>query len=309
MINKENMPIADRISFIAGRIDSINKLSNKTFSDQIYLRSLESHFSELMAIKSKSDLSKPVIDVIDLRIKGLIVDMGSIPLDLLSSFAQGISGTIQKATGKLLSGKDSPRISNDVKDNLDMRLAGLSHGSTRLTITLSTGLSELFETVPSRAIHNVFDVFDADDDNKLFEFINEIGFNSTKSIKEIIDVCEKNNLSFDFKWVGQFSNGVKETSVSPDKIKKLYSRLSSTSISDERYEIINGIIDILSVYEKIEIDAGGDKIKITYPESMFNEIQSKCTIGKPISVKVKATDIINSDLSFKKTNYELIEII
>lgn len=309
MIIKENIPIEDRISFIAEKIANINKLPNKTFSDEIYLESLESHLSELMAIKSKQDLCNPILDIIDFRIKGSLVDTGSIPLDLLSSFAQGISGTIQKATGKLLLGKDSSKIPNDVKKNLDMRLAGLSHGSTRLTITLSTGQSELFETVPSKAINNVFDVLNADNDEQLLVCMSEIGFNSTKSIKEIIDICEKNSLSFDFKWTGQFSDGVKQTKVSPEKIKKLHSHLSNTTISKSRYETINGIIDILSVHEKIEIDVNGNRVKIIYPESMFNEIQTKCIIGKSISVKVKATDIINRDLSFKKTNYELIEII
>jgi len=309
MKTNNTMPIKDRISYIKSEVNILLNKKNKTFADSLSLRSLESHLSELQAIQMEMERSNPLLDVIELRLKGYAVDLGNIPLEMLSIFSSGIAGVIQKATHKISSGNDSKKVPLEIKSNLDMRLANISPGSTRLTITLSTGQCELFETVSSRALKEVIALLTSNTDDEMMSQVAEIGFNSTQSMRKIISECIKNDLHFDFSWVGPFSDGVKLVEVTPEKIKRFNEGLEQTIVSPTRDEIISGELVVLSVYGKLEIESEGVRYKLAFPPDFFPKIQQKCRVGELIKILASVTDINNVRLGIQRHNYTVKSIL
>lgn len=295
--------LKDRIAFIQRDVELLAQHKNRSFADDIIFRSLDSHLSDLRQEQRTIDNRHPLQDFMELRLKGVLVDIGSIPLEILSVISGNMAALVHKAVHRISSGKDSRRVPSDIKNSLNMRLADLTPGSTRLGVTFSTGTCELVETVSSQAVKEIFSLLSAHDDETFMAKIAEIGSQSTVNLKNIIDECEKNSLNFDLTWIGPFSEGTKQVSISPDGIRLLNNRLALTKVMQLPDEQISGELAILSMYGKLEISSDTGKIKASYPIDMLNEIQSKHKVGERISLVVSVSEIHNERLGTSRRNY------
>lgn len=293
----------NRIDFIQKEVDAMKANKDRSFADRLLYRSMDSHLSDLRAEKLKQDSRHPLIDFLELRLKGSEVDLGSIPLEILGTLTTNLAALIQRATNKMASGKDSPKVPHDVRSSLNLRLADLSPGSTKLGVTFSTGIAELVETVPSKAVKGIFDLLLSENDNNFMNHVAEIGYNSTVSLKRIIEECDKNNLTFDANWTGPFSDGTKTATIDSSKIKYLVSRLSSTISSSPVTEMVTGELVVLSKYGKLELDVSGEHVKASYPIELLDLIQSKYKIGQVISLLIETTEIHNDRIGLYRKNH------
>jgi len=292
-----------RIQFVQDKLDSISAKNEMSFADKIMFNNMDSYLSDLKAEQREEDSRHPLRDFMELRLKGVVVDFGTIPLELLGVVSSNLAALVQRATHKLSSGKDSSRVPYAVKSSLDMRLAELSPGSTKLGLTFSTGQCELVETVSSKAIKEIIQLLDTDDASAMMNQIAEIGYNSAQSLKNIVEECERNNIDFDLSWVGPFSDGNRKVTVNSSKIKMLNDRLTATTISAPTTESILGELASLSKYGKMELEVDGEKIKASFPIEMLGEIQKKHKVGQQVSVTVEVTDINNENLGLHRKNY------
>lgn len=141
-----------RIQFVQDKLASISSKGDMSFADRLMFNNMDSYLSDLKAEQRAEDSRHPLLDFMELRLKGSVVDLGTIPLELLGVISSNFAALVQRATHKLSSGKDSFKVPYSVKSSLNMRLAELSPGSTRLGLTFSTGQCELVETVSSKAV-------------------------------------------------------------------------------------------------------------------------------------------------------------
>lgn len=309
MSDKNSMSsLKGRIKFVQKKLDSLTSLKEMTFADRIMLNNMESYMSDLQAEQRAIDNQHPLQDFMELRLKGVLVDFGSIPLDILSVISGNLAALVQKAVHRISSGKDSRRVPTDLKNSLNLRLADLSPGSTKLGVTFSTGACELVETVSSHAVKEIFSLLEAVDEETFMTKIAEIGSQSTINLKNIIDECESNGLNFDLTWIGPFSDGVKKVSLNPDSIRILTNRLSMTKIISLPDEQISGELAILSMYGKLEIAIDTGKIKASYPIDMLKEIQKKYKVGEKISLVAGVSEIHNERLGTSRRNYMIKKI-
>ena len=292
-----------RIDFIQKEVDAMKQNKTRSFADMLLYRSMDSHLTDPKAETLKQDSRHPLIAFFELRLKGSEVDFGSIPLELLGAISTNLAALIQRATHKIASGKDSKKVPYDVKSSLNLRLADLSPGSTKLGVTFSTGIAELVETVPSKAVKGIFDLLLSDDDNNFMNHVAEIGYNSTVSLKRIVEECDKHNLTFDASWTGPFSNGTKVATIDSNKIKYLVSRLTSTISSPPITETVTGELVVLSKYGKLELDVGGEHLKASYPIEMLDLIQKKHKVGQIVSLLVETTEIHNDRIGLYRKNH------
>lgn len=300
---KTFISLKDRIAFIQRDVELLNQHKKRSFADDIIFSSLDSHLSDLRREQRAIDNKHPLQDFMELRLKGVLVDIGSIPLDILSVITSNMAALVQKAVHRINSGKDSRRVPIDVKNSLNMRLSDLTPGSTRLCVTFSTGSCELVETVSSQAVKEIFSLLSAQDDETVMAKIAEIGSQSTVNLKNIIDECEKNSLNFDLTWIGPFSEGTRKVSISSDGIRLLNTRLALTKVIQLPDEHISGELAILSMYGKLEISSENGKIKASYPIDMLGEIQSKHKVGERITLLVGVSEILNERLGTSRRNY------
>lgn len=292
-----------RIAFVQSDVELLAKNKGKSFADDIIFNSLDSHLSDLLAEERATYNSHPLRDFLELRMRGHLVDFGSIPLGILSVISGNLASLIQKATHRIGSGKDSRRVPAGVKNQLDIRLADLSPGSTRLGVTFSTGECELVETVSSRAVDEIFSLLSAESDEVFMSKIAEIGSSSTSNLKNIVEECEVNNLNFDITWLGPFSNGLRRISLDSDSISRLTSKLSLTKIVNLPDESLSGELAVLSMYGKLEIASEGRKIKASYPINMLKDIQSKYKVGERVSLVASVTEVHNERVGSARRNY------
>ncbi|HBP4811591.1 hypothetical protein MLG95_14015 [Escherichia coli] len=300
--------LKERIAFIQRDVDLLAQNKGRSFADDIIFRSLDSHLSDLRERQRAIDNQHPLRDFMELRLKGVLVDFGSIPLDILSVISGNLASLVQKAVYRFGSGKDSSRVPIDVKKSLDMRLADLRPGSTKLGVTFSTGSCELIETVSSHAVKEIFELLSSIDEETFTAKIAEIGSQSTANLKNIINECEKYSLNFDLTWIGPLSDGTRQVSISSEDIKKLNARLALTKVIQLPDEHISGELAILSMYGKLEIASELGKIKASYPIDMLGEIQSKYKVGERISLVVSVSEIHNERLGTSRRNYMVKKI-
>lgn len=309
MSKEDNMiPLKGRIQFAQNKIDYFSSLPEMNFADRIMLNNMESYMSDLQAEQRELDNRHPLTDFMELRLKGVLVDFGSIPLDILSVISGNLSFLMQKAVHRIGSGKDSRKVPSEVKSALDLRLANITPGSTKLGVTFSTGSCELVETIQSRAVKEIFSLLEATDDETFMSKISEIGYNSTTNLKNILQECESNNLNFDLTWVGPFSDGVKKVSLNSNGVKMLTNRLSMTSIVLLPDEIITGELAVLSMYGKIEIASDDRKIKASYPIDMLKDIQGKYKVGERVSLIASVSEVHNKQIGITRKNYMIKSI-
>jgi len=299
----------DRISFIRQDVEKLAARKGNSLADKIIFDSMDSHLSELMSKQVEADNRHPLVDFLELRLKGSVVDYGTIPLEILGIISTNLAALIQRATHKITSGKDSQKVPYDIKSSLNLRLADLSPGSTKLGVTFSTGLAELVETIPSKAVKEIFELLLSKDDTHFMNHVAEIGFNSTLSLKKIIDECDKHHLTFDANWAGPFSDGVRSASIDSNRIKYLVSRLASTSSSNPVTVKMTGELVLLSKYGKLELNVDGERIRATYPLDMLDSIQSKHKVGQAISLMIETVEIHNDRIGLNRKNHTVKSVI
>ncbi|EMF4710996.1 MULTISPECIES: hypothetical protein [Providencia] len=309
--NHKASSMDDRISFIKNKVDSLSK-SDSTFADKLYLSSLESHLSDLNGIALKESLNHPFRDFLELRLKGTVVDLGTIPLSILSTFSKNLEGLILKASNKISSGKDQRSAPQALKKTIDLRLANISHGSTRLGVSFNSNTAdngEMFETTTSKAVSDIFTLLESVSDDDFINNISEIGYNSAISLREIINECRDNDITFDMSWTGPFSNGKKQVTVNKKHIDRLHDRLNTTQVVKPRKERISGELAVLSKYGKFDVLLDdGSRIRIDFPVDKLDEIQKIHKVGSRITFDAEVTEIFNTSIHQARQNYRLISI-
>lgn len=301
--------LSDRISFIRQDVEKLAARKGNSLADKIIFDSMDSHLSELMAKQVEADNRHPLVDFLELRLKGSEVDYGTVPLEILGVIATNLAALIQRATHKITSGKDSQKVPHDIKSSLNLRLADLSPGSTKLGVTFSTGLAELVETIPSKAVKEIFELLLSQDDTNFMNHVAEIGFNSTLSLKKIIDECDKHHLTFDANWAGPFSDGLRSASIDSNRIKYLVSRLASTTSSNPVTAKMTGELVLLSKYGKLELNVDGERIRANYPLEMLDSIQSKHKVGQAISLMIETVEIHNDRIGLNRKNHSVKSVL
>lgn len=293
----------ERIDFIQKEINIMRENKERSFADKLLFRSMDTHLSDLKAQQIKELNSHPLSDLLEFRLRGIEVDFGTIPLEILGTISTNVAALIQRATHKLSSGKDSQKVPHEIKSALNLRLADLSPGSTKLGVTFSTGIAELVETTSSKAVKEIFELLNSTDDHSLMNHVAEIGFNSTLSLKRIIDECDKHHITFDATWTGPFSDETSSASLGSEKIKHLLGRLSTTTAQDPVTESVSGELVVLSKYGRLELDVNGEHIKASYPLDMLDDIQKKYKIGQQISLILETTEIFNESIGLLRKNH------
>lgn len=307
--DKKFNSLKERIAFVQRDVELLAQYKGRTFADDILFRSMDSHLSDLQAEQREIENKHPMQDFMELRLKGILVDLGSIPLDILSVISGNLAALVQKAVHRISSGKDSRRVPIDVKNSLNLRLADLTPGSTKLGVTFSTGACELFETVSSQAMKEIFSLLEASDEEAFMAKIAEIGSQSTINLKKIIDECEKNSLNFDLTWIGPFSEGTRKVSINSKGIHQLTTRLAMTKISKLPDERISGELAVLSMYGKLEIASEKGKIKASYPIDMLKDIQNRYKVGEHITLIASVSEVHNERINSSRRNYMVKKII
>lgn len=276
------------------------------FSHKLSIDSLKSQIAELekqlMQEKAKRDK-----EVIEIRLKGRTAD-GTIPLEVLAKLADGLSGTVLNASYFIQFGQKVKKIKvKEVHDIVNLRLAGISTGSTRLFITANTSPDLFGRSLAEESLKHSFNLLQSESADELTESASKIGKESVKKLYKFITTISNAELEVDLNWNSPTSQnynweGNKQT------LLRVAQSLTNIQMNDPETIDFSGELISISLRGTFEIKLDDKRtIKGEFPNNLLEEIKT-LTIGSNYAGKMEKQTIVNMATESEKIYYTLISI-
>ncbi len=244
-------------------------------------------------------------ELIDLRFIGPKAD-GSIPLDIFFKIAEPLSHAWKLAAFRLRNGQEAGRLDNSISDTLNLRLAGMAYGSTRILVTGNaqpdlTGISLLQAT-----LDQTFRLLLSKNDD-FFDAVDAVGGRAAQKIGESIKAIDNAGLSAVFSWTSPKKRLVWEGY--SGEVNRIRSLIETIQEPEEYTEELSGVVSGISDSGRLEIRTSEGKIQIRFPLKMTDKIRH-LTITKPTTLSVKTSRYWNAVAKrdvFKRQFIQVIE--
>lgn len=276
------------------------------FSHQLSIDSLKAQISglekQMMYEKAKRDK-----EVIEIRLKGRTAD-GTIPLEVLAKLADGLSGTVLNASYFIQFGQKVKKIKvKEVHDIVNLRLAGISTGSTRLFVTANTAPDLFGRSLAEESLKHSFNLLQSESADELNESASKIGKESVRKLYKFITTISNAEMEVDLKW-----NSPTNENYNWDGNKQTLLRVaqSLTNIQMSAPETIDfsGELIAISLRGTFEIKLDDKRtIRGEFPNNLLEEIKT-LTIGSNYAGKMEKQTIVNMATESEKVYYTLISI-
>lgn len=306
----------NEIQKIQGQIDAVaemllqleNLLAKEpnNFSHQLSIDSLKAQIAglekQMMHEKAKRDK-----EVIEIRLKGRTAD-GTIPLEVLAKLADGLSGTVLNASYFIQFGQKIKKIKvKEVHDIVNLRLAGISTGSTRLFVTANTSPDLFGRSLAEESLKHSFNLLQSESADELTESASKIGKESVRKLYKFITTISNAEMEVDLKWNSP-TNESYNWAGNKQTLLRVAQSLTNIQMSDpETIDFIGELIAI-SLRGTFEIKLDDKRtIRGEFPNNLLEEIKT-LTIGSNYAGKMEKQTIVNMATESEKIYYTLISI-
>jgi hypothetical protein len=274
---------------------------------QLSLDSLTEHLSDLQqqVMQEKALREKEVVEV---RLKGPSAREGSIPLGILSHIARNLSGGVYAASQLIKSGKEMlGRVPPELEKTLDLRLAGLSFGSTRLFITGNTAPDLFGHSLLEDSLESTFGLLNADNPDDLTQTASQIGRRSIHRFNALLKTLAAADLEAEVTWLSP-TNGTYTWKGETEKIVRLTNSLDSLTVAQPETLNITGVLVMLNIRGSFEIkQEDGLAIRGKLPLQLLEQTR-RVHVGDNVTADVERKAIINQTTGFTKDYYTLLSI-
>jgi hypothetical protein len=246
-------------------------------------------------------------EVIEIRLKGRTAD-GTIPLEVLAKLADGLSGTVLNASYFIQFGQKVKKIKvKEVHDIVNLRLAGISTGSTRLFVTANTAPDLFGRSLAEESLKHSFNLLQSESADELTESASKIGKESVRKLYKFITTISNAEMEVDLKWNSPTNenynwDGNKQT------LLRVAQSLTNIQMSDPETIDFSGELIAISLRGTFEIKLDDKRtIRGEFPNNLLEEIKT-LTIGSNYAGKMEKQTIVNMATESEKVYYTLISI-
>lgn len=223
-------------------------------------------------------------ELLELRFLGPKAN-GSMSLDAFIKIAEPLSLAWKLAATRLRYGVQPSRVKPEVADTLNLKLAGVAFGSTRILIT-GNGRADLTgENLLHETLVQTFRLLNSNNED-FYDAIDAVGGRSATHFGEALKAIDNAGFGTEFTWNTQrekFSwKGM------PDEILRIKTLLDTIKEPDVYVETIHGIVAGIQDTGRLTIRTDEGKITIRYPLRLTEYVQ-KLAIRKPASIKVETS--------------------
>lgn len=297
--------LSSRKTAVEGMIDMLNR--SDSFSSKLSARSLDFHLSDIRNQQAESLGQVHQKEVLELRLLGTAVNSGSAPIELISKLLKELALSVHRAANKVVTGKDSTKTANAIKDMLNLRFAGIVPGSTRVTLTADS-VGDLAGNVTRDTFEQLFDILQSSDEEEFVEHASDIGSHSLASMYGLISNINKQGLSVKLSWPDLSSGKVREWDGSRYNLDTFQKRFTSIDIRSTETTRVSGVITLISTHGKLHIKKDdGQEIKTVFSKELLPEVES-LNIGSRVTTELQKTKIGNSKLGVEKLSYRLMRL-
>lgn len=283
--------------------------SDGGFAYALASRSMSSHIDELSQQLALLD-DRPIIELVELRLKAQQFRDGSAPLRLVAKAAEDFRQMVGYAALRLTRGGiGKKRVPNDLYNELDMRLAALLPGSSRMVITTSANRDLLDDGIAKGALDRFFRVLESNGQGEEFlESVTDLGPQSSRRVRDLIDLVQRESAELEISWRYGGSevrhwDGTKET------LAKVAYALAVTEVNSKNEVILQGVVELLSKRERIHLRAdSGETVRILFPKRLLPSV-AELHLDQRVRLRCAVTETENPFTGESSTFHELLEIV
>lgn len=296
----------EAVESMLSQLENLLAADPNNFSHKLSIDSLKSQISELEK-QLMQEKAKRYKEVIEIRLKGRAAD-GTIPLEVLGKLADGLSGTVLNASYFIQFGQKVKKIKvKEIHDIVNLRLAGISTGSTRLFVTANNAPDLFGRSLAEESLKHSFNLLQSDSSDELTESASKIGKESVKKLYKFITTISNAGMEVELNWSSPSSENY---SWDGNKQSLLRVAQSLTNIQMNEPEIIDfsGELIAISLRGTFEIKLNDNRtIRGEFPNNLLEEIKT-LTIGSYYTGKLEKQTIINMATESEKVYFTLISI-
>lgn len=260
-----------------------------SFALRLVVRNKRQHLDtlhhELMVAQAERDR-----EVMELRLLSPALERGAIPLRLLGKLAEPLHKFIAATAYRLRHGQDAARgIPAAWANQLDLRLARLSHGSTRMILTGNVHPDMAGDSALQEGLDAAFRLLNSGP-AEFFDALHAMGPAAARGLGEFLHEMERENIAAEFGWIGP-DNQARRWDGRLDEIVRLRATLED---ADQHalvsMETLSGSITLLAATGRIEIVPDGEmrKIRVTYPKGDQTMVAG-VTLHERVTITVEKT--------------------
>lgn len=287
---------------------SETKASSGNFAYELQTTSLKAHIDELSTYESLDQIGQ-AYELVDFRIIAPQFKEGTIPLHSLAKAADEIRKMLGYAALRFIQGGiRRKRIPDDLYRDLDLRLAGVLPGSTRLVIAAAAQRDLLGDGIAKHALDRVMRVLDSEGHGDTFlESVADLGPQSTRSLKELLRLLRSHSGALDLTW-SHAGQQVRRWAADPDGVARITSALEVTTVREQSREVLRGVVELLSKRERLHLrQANGELVRILFPKRLLSQV-SELHLDQEVSLVCQVTETENELTGETAVHHELIEL-
>lgn len=292
------------------QLDLERKANNgENLAYQLAAQSMSSHIDELTQQINVLD-ERPVFEFLEFRLIASKLRDGSIPLGLLAKAAEEIRQMIGHAALRLSQGGLwRKRVSKDLYTELDLRLAAILPGSSRLVISTMAQRDLFDDGLSKSAFERIFEVLDSQGEGtKFLEAVTDLGPGSSKRLREFLHLLRNNSAELQLSW--RYSGDtVKQWHGDSNSIASVAYALDATELVAKESIELEGFIELLSKRERIHLTTDDSRtVRILFPKRLLKEV-SELHLDQRVKLLCSVTETENPLTGESSVFYELERIL
>lgn len=280
-----------------------------SFAYRVASQSMASHIDDLTQQLVLLE-DKPIFELVEFRLMASRFHDGSVPLRLVAKAADEIRQMIGYAALRLTQGGlGRKRVPNNLYDELDLRLAAVLPGSSRLVITTASQRDLFDDGLSKGALDRIFGVLDSRGKGESFlQAVTDLGPASSRRLREFLHLIRANSAQLKLSW--RYSGKtVREWDGNEEAISEVAFALDVTELVAKEEILLEGLIELLSKRERIQLlSDSGETIRILFPKRLLQDV-SALHLDQHVKFRCSVTETENPLTGESSTFYELVEII
>jgi hypothetical protein len=304
-----------KIEAIERRLETASQLLNQRrasceaapedFAARLTVASLESHVRDLQTQLREAKRARSV-EVVQIRLSGKRADDGRLPLPILSAISDSFTAAISAASQKIKNGRVVQRISAAMIDFVDLRLADVTSGSTRLFITGETAPDLFGNSLLEDSLEYAFALLNAENDDILSARVSEIGVRSAKAWRDLLDTVANAGLEMDLEWETP-AHAVRRWSGTPESTTRLREALGAFSVVETEHFTARATVVALSLRGRFELNASGRILSGTFALDLTSRVMG-IGLGDQVVAVLEKSVLQNAVTGTRKVGYTLLGI-
>ena len=274
--------------------------------ERIFLSSTE-RLQEELERRLRIAKAERAHEVLSLTLSGVQLARGCIPLRLLARLAEPFNAALEQSAWRVWDKEgDVARIDAEFVRQLDLQLADISVGSTRLSIVGNTAPDLTGVSALETALREVFDVLEADVD-AMSDRVHAIGFRAGKSLCDFLRLLEREHVAVDLDWAApdqayQWHGHGRE-------ITRVRALLDDIGEPETTTESFHARINMLSIRNRMEVERRdtGEKLRLSYHKSLADAVQ-ELRLADECVLRVEKTTYPFVASRRKRDVYRLMEL-